>query len=230
VKEKACLPSYETNFKSVHHVRIDSAEDMIICQNYFPNTTELTLGNGFSTTRDSIASILNPIIPLKQLTKLVIQCHYFSFIRVMDLLRNSPNIQTLILESMPLYKKDRILIQQSETFRLLSNTNTITDVTLKRKCTLEKIELIFALCPGLQHFTLDTYRKKMESLIQLLLEKIKKNASHTFSLCFPRATKNCYKKLEALIESETLIDDYMLKLVRSELHLRWLCLYLFISA
>jgi hypothetical protein len=226
VKEKACLPSYETNFKSVHHVRIDSAEDMIICQNYFPNTTELTLGNGFSTTRDSIANILNPIIPLKQLTKLVIECHYFSFIRVIDLLRNSPNIQTLILETMPLYKNNCMSIQQSETFRLLSSTNTITDVTLKGRCKLDKIELIIALCPRLQRFTLDTHRKDMESLVRLLLEKSKQNTSHMFSLCFSNASfssesNDCYQKLEALMKSETLLDDYMLKLVDSDVYLWW---------
>jgi hypothetical protein len=221
VKEITCLPSYETNFKSVHHLCIPSEEDVIICQNYFPNTTELTLENGFSTTRDSIASIINPIIPLKQLTKLVIECHHFSFIRVIELLRNSPNIQTLILESMPLYKKDRMSIQQSETFRLLSNTNTITDVTLKDKCTLDRIEMIIALCPRLQHFTLDTHMKDMESLIRLLLEKSQQNTCHMFSLCFSRATKHWYQKLEALIKSETLLDDYMLKLVGSELYLWW---------
>ncbi len=221
MKEITCLPSYETNFKSVHHLRIKSEKDMIICQNYFPNITRLSLGNGFSTTRDSIASILNPIIPLKQLTKLVIECHHFSCIRVIDLLRNSPNIQTLIVGSMPLYKNDCMSIQQSETFRLLSSTNTITDVTLNDRCTLDRIELILALCPRLQRFTLDTHMNNMESLIRSLSEKSKQNTSHMFSLCFSRATKIWYQKLEALIESETLLDDYMLKSVGSELYLWW---------
>jgi hypothetical protein len=228
VKEKACLPSYETNFKSVHHVCIQSEEDVIICQNYFPNTTELTLENGFSTTRDSIASILNPIIPLKQLTKLVIQCHHFSFVRVMDLLRNSPNIQTLKLLS--LSNNDCTSIQQSETFRLLSSTNTITDVTLEPS-TLDNIILILALCPRLQRFTLDAHRQNMKSLVRFLLRKSEQNTSHMFSLCFSEATftiascpfvnKDWYHYFEALMKSETLLDDYMLKLVDSDLYLWW---------
>jgi len=94
-------------------------------------------------------------------------------------------------------------------------------VTLKNRCTLDRIELIVALCPRLQRFTLDTEMENMESFIWLLLKKNKENTSHMFSWCFPRTSNNWYQKLEALIKSETLLDEYMLKLVGSDVYLSW---------
>jgi hypothetical protein len=189
--------------------------------NYFPNATELTLEDGFSTTRNSIGTILSRIIPLKQLTKLVIECHYFSFMKMIDLLSHTPNIHTLIFESMPFYRNDFISIEQSETFRFVSSTNNITDVTFKEKCTLEKLRLLVALCPRLQHLTINTFMKDLEPITGFLLERTNQNTSHLFSLCFLRACSSWYAKLNTLIKSEILLDDYMLKLVGTKLYLWW---------
>jgi hypothetical protein len=179
------------------------------------------LEDGFSTTRNSIGTILSRIIPLKQLTKLVIECHHFSFIKMIDLLSFTPNIHTLIFESMPFYRNDYISIEQSETFRFVSNTNMITDVTFKERCSLEKLRLLLALCPRLQYLTIQTFMKDLGPMTRFLLERTNQNTRHLFSLCFLRAYNNWYEKLRTLINSETLLDDYMLKLLGAKLYLWW---------
>jgi len=182
---------------------------------------ELTFEDSFSTNHTSVAIILNRIIPLKQLTKLVIKCHYFSFKKLIELLYFTPNIRVLVFESMPFYKNDFMSIEQSEKFRLVSNTNNIIDVTFTDKCTLEKLKLILALCPRLQYLTINTLVRDLESITRFLLDKTNQNTRHLFSLCFSQAYNNWFEKLEALIKSETLLNDYILKLIDSKLYLWW---------
>jgi hypothetical protein len=214
-----CLTGYETNLRSVDHVYIQSEKSVIGCMHYFPNVTKLNFENRFSTTRDSIPIILSRIIPLKQLTKLGIECNHFSFIKMIQLLSFTPNIHTLTITSMPLYKNDYLSIQENETFRLVSNTNTIKDVTFKEKCTSEKLKLLVALCPRVQHLTINIFLKDMESIARFLLEKNNQNTAHLLLLCFSRASTNYFQNLEALIKSGTLASGSMLKLVDSKLYL-----------
>ncbi|CAF1406898.1 unnamed protein product [Rotaria sordida] len=165
--ETTCLNSDKTNLKSVHHVHIRSEKAMINYMNYFPNATELTLEYSMSVCRDSISTTLNNILPIRQLTKLVIGFHYFSLIKITELLYFMPNIQTLVLESMPLYGNTNEDIEQNKTFQLVSNQNTIRDVTLKEVCTLDKIQLLLKLCPRMQHLAIETRARDLESIMQL---------------------------------------------------------------
>jgi hypothetical protein len=181
--------------------------------------TALTFEDGFTTTHDSIGTILSRIIPLKQLTKLVSECHNFSFIKMIDLLSLTPNMHTLIFASMSFYRNDYMSIEQSETFRFVSNTNMISDATFKESCTLEKLQLLVVLCPRLQRLTINTLERDLKPMTRFLLERTNQNTSHLFSLCFLRACNNWCEKLKTLINSETLLDDYMLKLLGAKLYL-----------
>jgi len=219
--ENADFRHYESNFDSVQYVHIPNEKNIINCRNYFSNATELTFKDCFSPTRASVATILNRIISLKQLTKLVIECHRFSFKKMIELLHFTPSIHTLVFESMPFYKSDYTSIEQSETFQLVSMTNIITDLTFTRKCTLEKLKLFVALCPRLQYLTINTLVRDLESITRFLLDKTNPNTGHLYSLCFLRAYKNRVQKLDTLIKSKTLLDNYMLKQVGRELYLLW---------
>lgn len=68
----------KSDLSSVQHVDIRSGQSIINCMSYFPNATELTFHDALCTTRTSIVTILNRIMPLKQLAKLVIECDRFS--------------------------------------------------------------------------------------------------------------------------------------------------------
>ena len=216
-----CFNDYETDLRSVDNIHIENEKDMINCTYHFPNATKLTLEDGFSTTHDSIAIILSRIIPLKQLTNLVVECHHLSFMKVIDLLHFAPNIHTLIFETMPFYKNDYMSIQQSEIFQLVSSKNTITNVTFEGRCTLKKLKLLVALCPRVQHLTIYALMEDMELMIRFLLDGTNQNTSHLISLCFSGATLVYFRNLDALVKSEILPRDCMLKHGDSKLHLWW---------
>jgi hypothetical protein len=194
---------------------------MINCTNYFSNATQLTLENDFFTTRNLIAPILNRIIPLKQLTELAIECHYMSFITIVKLLSFTPSLRTLKFPGMFLYGNDHIPIQQSKAFQLVSNKYNITDVTLKDCNTLKQLQLVVSLCPRMQCLTITTSMQDLESTIRFLLKKTNQNTCQLISLCFSRPRNNWFEKLDVLIKSETLIDNYMLKLIGGKLYLWW---------
>lgn len=216
-----CLDQDRSNLNSTQQIQIQDEKSIISCTNYFPNVIELTFKEGFSTSRTSLPTILHDIIPLKQLTQLIIQCHHFSFKKIIDLLRFTPNIHTLTFESMPFYKDDYASIEQSESFQLISNINTITHVTFKDKCTLAKLQLLVGLCPRVQHLSINTLILIVEPITRFLLDKTNPNTQHLYSLHFSRACRSWSERLDLLIKSETLLNDYKLKSTGSNLHLWW---------
>ena len=188
---------------------------------FFPSAAKLTSEGEFSITRDSIVNMFNGIILLKQLTKLVNKCNHFSFIKMMELLCFTPNVHTLLLKSMPFNGNVYTSIRQSETFRLAFSISTITNVTFEEKCTLEKLQLLVVLCPRPQNLTINTCTEGLESIILFLLERTNHNTLHLLSLCFLRLNDNWSEKLNTLIKSETVLNNYLLKLFNHKLYLCW---------
>ncbi len=211
----------QINLNSVQHVHVQTERSIIDCMNYFPNATELTFHDNFSSPRVSLTTILNCIIPLQQLTKLNIKFHHFSFKKMIELLYFTPNVRILKCKSMAFYKHDYTSIEQSETFRFVSNTNIIREITFADKCTIEKLKLLLALCPRMQHLTINTLTRNLEPITRFLLDKTNLNTRHSCLFCFGWARNNWVHKLDTLIISETLLEDYTLKLFDSKLYLWW---------
>ncbi|CAF3881052.1 unnamed protein product [Adineta steineri] len=161
------------------------------------------------------------IIPLKQLTKLVVESNPLPLTKLIELLRCTPHIHTLVLKSMSLYGVNYNSIQQNQSFQLVSNTNTITNVTCNGECTLEKLQILVALFSRIQHLTTKLYANNLESCVRFLLEKTNQNTNHLCLLSLLSAYKIWYTRLRTLIESETLLDDYMLKMIDWNLYLWW---------
>jgi hypothetical protein len=187
----------------------------------FPNATELYLRAGFFTLCPSLGIVLGRIVPLKQLTKLVVQCHRFPFIKLLDLLCFTPHIHTLIFQSMSLYGHNYRSVEQSESFQRVSTTNTITHVTCKNRCTLEKVKLLIALCPRVQHLAINTLVKTLKPITRFLLDKSNQNTCHLCLLCFTRVSGTWFELLDKLVKSEKLLDDHNLKSIDSGLYLWW---------
>jgi hypothetical protein len=212
-----------SHLDSVQQIYIDSIQSTINCMNYFPNITELIFKDMVCIPRASITIILNCIIPLKQLTKLVITCDHFPIQEVIKILCSISRIHTLILQSIACYQKDSdyMSIKENKNFQLVSNTNIIRNVTCSTQCTLEQIKLLLALCPKLRYLTINISDSSLEPITQFLLNKTNKKSRHLCSLCFSRIYNHWDERLDALIKSETLLDDYTLKQVYSELYLWW---------
>lgn len=208
---------------SVHHVHIENKRNITDCNNYFPNATELVFSDVLSAGRTSIATTLSRIVPLKQLTKLVIQCCHFSFRKIVRILRFAPNIHTIELRTMACYQKknDYTSIEQSEDFQLVSQTNAITHVTCDSECTIEQVKLLFALCRRLHYFTICSYTRDLEVIVRFLLDKNNPNTRHLCSLRFSRDYHNYFDKINKLLKSGELLEDYTLLKAGGYFYLWW---------
>ncbi|CAF1179612.1 unnamed protein product [Rotaria sordida] len=211
--------NYIQNF--VDHVDIHGEEAIMNCVNYFQNATKLTLSHSFAASRVWLRIILEHIIPLKQLTTLVIDYDALSFGQLIKLLRFTPNIHTLTFKSRSIQKSNSMLIQQNQTFRLISNTNTITHVTIEERCTGENIKLFVILCTRMQHLTIDILISELESTMKFILLKTKTDLQHLCSMCIRTPRKSMIGKLKTLIELERLLDNYVIKMIDSNIYLWW---------
>ena len=69
----------------------------------------------FFTLDVPINNLLNRTIPLKQLTKLAIQCDHFFFLEVIKILRYASNIHTLILRTITLDQNEHEYMYNTQT-------------------------------------------------------------------------------------------------------------------
>jgi hypothetical protein len=210
------LNDQETNLSSVRHVHISNEEAIIDCIDHFPNTKELILKDiSFRKTETFITTLVH-MIPLQNLTKLIVESEDYSFEKLIKLLSFTLNLNTLKIQS--IYQEDLRTIQNSETFRLVSNVNMIKNLTVKELSGIEKVELLFALCPRLEQFTIEDRWARVKELLRLLLSK---NNRRMFSLCITNENQRLPNKLATLIQGRKLFNNYFIKSDYPKVYLWW---------
>jgi len=212
-----CSQVQETNLNSVKHVRIYSKRITDSCVNYFPNATELTIKNNFKTSDDSISTTLNRIIPLTQLTKLVIEGYDFPFEEIVKLLYFTSNLHTLKLDLLSLNEINLNLRDKNDIFQHVS----IKNLELHDNCTLQKIQSIINLFPQLEYLKTRMNRREIGQIIQYLLSKMNYKTHHLFFLRISEIPKTCLQELNQVFTSTDLLDDYSIKFINRDLYLWW---------
>ncbi|CAF4868361.1 unnamed protein product [Rotaria magnacalcarata] len=216
-----CSNIQKENFNSVEHLHIASEEIVGDCLNYFPNVNELSIENKFKTSGDSIIATLRRMIPLRQLTKLIIKSHLFPMEDIINLLLFTPNLHTL---SLNLYILDDFNInsnRQKEICQYVSKKNKIQDLILNQRCSLNEIQFIVYLLPRLKCLKAQMERKEIGQIIRFLLSKTHNRTRNLFYLCILEVPKVCLTETKVLIESENLLHDYSIKYIDRDLHLWW---------
>lgn len=219
--KQPCPYLRKTNFNSVKHVLIDSKRVTNNSVNYFPNTTELTLTNTYAAFEDSLPQTLNCIVPLKNLTKLIIQCYYFPLEQIINLIRYTSNLHTLKFNLLCAKKIKTKVIQQSPIFQYVSNTNKIKYLDLHDDCPLERIQLIVKLFPKLEYMKIGMKKKETNEIVRFILSNNTIQTGYLTVLCLSRAPKRCLKEINMLIKLENLVGDYCIKFVNRDLYLWW---------
>ncbi|CAF3926627.1 unnamed protein product [Rotaria sp. Silwood1] len=218
---QSCPYIRKTNFKSVKHVLIDSKRVTNNHGNYFPNTTRLTLTNNFETPDNLFPMILNRIIPLKNLTKIVIESFSFPLEQIINLIRFIPNLHTLKFNLLCFKKIKTNIIEQSQIFQYVSKTNKIKYLDLDDECSLERIQLIMKLFPKLEYMKIGMKKKETNEIVRFILSNNNIQTGPLTFLCMSRLPKRCLKEINILIKSENLVNDYCIKYVDRDLYL-WL--------
>ena len=165
---------------------------------------------------------LSHSIPLRRLTTLSFEFEYFSVQKLLKILCCTPNIHTLKLKTIPgCQNNDDTSLEKSEDFHLVSHTNVITNITHEGDCTLNEIKLLVTLCPRMEHLTIKTRSRTLESILRFLLDRTNQHTRHLYSLCFSRVHNDCFEKVAKLIKFEGLLNDYTLKKLAWKLYLWW---------
>jgi hypothetical protein len=189
--------------------------------NYFPNATELTIRYSFFLPSDrSFITNLYRIVPLAQITKLVITLYSSPFEQMIELIRLTPSLHTLKLGVESLDETSSKLIKQSDLFQYVSKTNQITNLELTW-LTLENIQLFLDLFPQLEYLKIGINKKEIQQIIRLLFSKTNNQPQHLVFLCISQIPKRCLRELNILIKSEHLLDDYFIKFINRNLYLWW---------
>jgi len=211
------------HINSVDHLEIQDEKAIINCAKYFPNASELTLCY-FDQFQHVPPTILNSIIPLKQLTKLVIVYCNGSFSKIIELLCCTPNLHTFSINPKLCIGQNIELRQPSEAFQLISKTNNITKLNIIDECRLEEVNYLVHLCPRLQHITLIKVNDQLESILLFLLSKDNDKISHLHSICIQTWCETYFEKVKSLLKSENLFDVSSImvgQLIFSRIYLWW---------
>ncbi|CAF4410632.1 unnamed protein product [Adineta steineri] len=97
----------------------------------------------------------------------------------------------------------------------------ITKVTISKKITLEKIQLLTAIFPRMENLTINLFGKDLEPIGHFLLSKPNNNTRYLSSLCITKQRHDLMITLKNLIEPKRLLRDYILKLIDRKLYLWW---------
>ncbi|CAF1467435.1 unnamed protein product, partial [Rotaria sp. Silwood1] len=181
-----CSNIEKENLNSVKHLYIASEEIGHNCVNYFPNVKTLSIKNTFSKPIDSTIATLQCMIPLMQLTKLIIECFIFPIKNIINLLYLTPNIHTLSLNSLLLNDMNKNSKKQNEILQYISKKNKIQKLVLNWRRSLSNIQFVVDLFPRLKYLKVEMDRKEIKQIIQFLLSK---THNKTRNLCIFKVPK-----------------------------------------
>ncbi|CAF3112325.1 unnamed protein product [Rotaria sp. Silwood2] len=215
--DQICSNIQEKNLNSVKHLYIASEATGDDCVNYFPNVNELSI----EVSVNSISATLHRMIPLRQLTKLVINSYVHQMKDIINLLRFTPNVHTLSFNLLCLYDMNIHFNKQNEKFQYVLKKNKIQNLILSEECLFSEIQFIVYLFPRLEYLKAEMKKKEIEQIIRFLLSKTHNKTHNLFYLCISKVSKVRLKKTKMVIKSENLLNDHSIKYINRDLHLWW---------
>jgi hypothetical protein len=208
------------NINSIEHMNISSRNTMNSCENFFPNVTSLTFDHYFNAPYHSFTTDLIRIIPLIKVHTLDISCHGICLTQMLEILRLTPNVHTLTYRWIPPSYADCRLIQQSELFINVRNSNKIKTLNLNgTKYGLETATCHLSLYPYLQKLKILIDRKDVNTFVQNLL--LTKSHMNLFHLCVAGLPKICLSELKRLFKQEKFLNNYLIQYANRNIFILW---------
>ncbi|CAF1017781.1 unnamed protein product [Rotaria sp. Silwood1] len=221
IDEKLGLHHQRENFKSVKHLYIEH-KTKSNCRNYFSNVNQLTIGYDVEILDDnSFITNLKCMIPLKQLTKLVINIRHFPFEEIIKLLCLTPNLHTIKFDEYSLQEINSNFTKYNILLQDILKKNKIENLVLTGRCSLNQIRFIIYVFSKLKYLKIQITGTKISSIIQYLLSKTHNQAQHLFYLCISCTEEVYLEKIKDLIKLKNLLDNYSIEYINYSLHLWW---------
>ncbi|CAF3438357.1 unnamed protein product [Rotaria sp. Silwood2] len=207
-----CPIHIEHRLNSVRHVHIEKKSTMSNCSMYFPNATELTISDNLYNSGALIECPISRIIPLSQLTKIIIDYDVVRTSDIIKILHGAHNCYTLILNSLLTDELDLLSLSCSKTNQFMFNRNNIRNLIVKSWCTFEQVQLLVCLCPRLQHLTVSILQDDFRSAIKYLLRN-NDNTRQLFSLNIKSSGDIWIEKLMNIILEERQLNEVSVEVI-----------------
>ncbi|CAF4495990.1 unnamed protein product [Rotaria sp. Silwood2] len=221
IDEKLGLHHQRENFKSVKHLYI-APKTNSICRKYLSNVNRLIIGYDVEILDDnSFITNLKCMIPLKQLTKLVINIRCFPFEEIIKLLCLTPNLHTLQFHEYSLQEINSNFTKYNILLQDILKKNKIENLVLTGRCSLNQIRFIIYVFSKLKYLKIEINSTKISSIIQYLLSKTHNQAQHLFYLCISCFEEVYLEETKDLIKLKNLLDNYSIEYINYSLHLWW---------
>ena len=205
------------DFKSVKHLIICGKQAVYNSIILFPNVTELTVKDYGRVYSGSMSNALDHILPLKQLKKLNIDCNDFPIHQLLNLLRLTPNLRSLKWNFQSIEYSKLKFIEQSEIYRSLSKTNQIENLQILHCCWFFEVHFFAHLFPRVKSLQIGLMRKGIVQTTRCILTEM----DHLVFLHITDILRTYLQRINLLIKSEKLLDDYLIKFIDQDIYLWW---------
>lgn len=205
------------DFKSVKHLKICGKQAVYYSTIFFPNVTELTVKDYARGYSGSMLNTLGHVLPLKQLKKLNIDCDDFPIDQLLYLLSLTPNVRSLKWNFKSIDYGQLKSIEQSETYRSLSKTNRIENLQIVHRCWFYEIQFLIHLFPRVKSLQTGVVRKEIVPISRCILTEM----DHLVFFHITDILRTYLQRLNLLIKSENLLDDYLMKFIDQDIYLWW---------
>ncbi|UJR19961.1 hypothetical protein I4U23_023093 [Adineta vaga] len=211
----------DINEDPTHHIYLHDSQTMKQYAGHFPNTNQLTLLENFNISHDSCATNLQFILPMKQLTKLTVNCRHFPFEQLIVLFQYMQNVHTLKVETVQFTGVDFRSIQQNEAFQIASKTNTVMKMIIDGIIRFDQIKILLTLFSRMKYFIIDIYVQDFKLLAEYLWPISYDKIHHLCMLSISNDREDFTKEVNLLILSSKLPADYSLNYTRRKCYLWW---------
>jgi hypothetical protein len=204
--------------KDVESLRHIVISDPSMAVNYtcrLPQLTRLTLTGTHYKRSDSFISDLSCIVPLAQVTELVLLCDSFRMNQLIELLHLAFNLRILTLLAStrcPISDEDTILLMNHESNEDMPNRGLLT---------LKHVQALMRVCPRLQFLEMTVNENYLELIVRFLLLLDTSKSHHLCLLALRDAHHGMIRRLHKMIDVEKLIEQYTLEHISNTAYLWW---------
>ncbi|CAF3570438.1 unnamed protein product [Rotaria sp. Silwood1] len=177
----------------------------------------------YSEFDETFFDTIHPVLTTIQITYLNIMLRDIFIGALIDLVGCLPNLDSLVISSLSMIQPRCLSIEETRTFRLLSNNNKITKVNLKEMNDLAQVQFLLDLCSQMKYFEVDcTNDVSPENVVQFILMKNIKRTCNLRLLCLKilQTNMNIVDTLKSIIDFEQLCHNYTIQQIDTKIYLR----------
>jgi len=175
-------------------------------------SAQLTVSCTDHQNKDLLVDELNCIIPLEQLTNLIVASNKFYTNQVMELLCFCSNIHILTI---PEYSSSLLSLPNE-------NNNKLQQLFIREKISLKDVQELINALPRLKSLEIKIRENDLELIVRYLLKHINNNKKHHLCLLgFRDAHSVMVKRLQKVIDREELVQTYSIEYIADTAYLWW---------